>query len=286
MTHCTGAPAELWLERYIQGTLPDAECQQFEEHYFDCPVCLAQVEALQAVRARLAELPASEAAVQQPPLNQPATKKRAPLISWPTAAASIVALAASLLIVFLSYHFLLPNFLPPTVVIETGPQTPATSQPPANSRTPPSQSSSSLIQLADLTLPPFRSATLRGESENADFVSGMKAYAAGNCRAALTALDRISAAGRDALEAEFYSGVCQMHLGNLPAAAATLQRVTVAGDSPQQEAAFYYLAQIALARNDRPSARQALERTLALHGDFEQRARRQSAALAAAARKQ
>jgi len=274
MNHCTGAPAELWLERYIQGTLPDADAQQFEEHYFDCPVCLAQVEALQAVRARLAELPANEQ-----PARRPAAKKRAPVISWPTAAASLLALAASLLIVFLSYRFLLPNLLPSTVAIQTGPQTPATSHPPA---TPPS---SSVVQLADLTLPPFRATTLRGESEDADFASGMKAYAAGDCHAAITALGRVPASGRDAIAAEFYSGVCQIHLGDLPAATATLQRVAAAGDSPQQEAAYYYLSQIALARNDASAARQNLARTLALRGDFEQRARRQSAALAAAGKR-
>jgi len=269
MNHCTGAPAELWLERYIQGTLPDSEAQQFEEHYFDCPVCLAQVEALQAVRARLGQLPA----------EQHLPKKRAKLIAWPTVTAALFALAASLLIVFLSFRFLLPNFLPPSVTIQTGPPPSANPHPGA---TPPS---SSIAQLADLTLPPFRAATLRGESEEANFDSGMKGYSAGDCRTALTALSRVSSTGKNALAAQFYSGVCQMHLGDLPAAAATLQRVAAAGDSPQQEAAFYYQAQIALARNDAPSARQALDRTIALHGDFEQRARRQSASLVAAAGK-
>ena len=117
MNHCTGAPAELWLERYIQGTLPDSEAQQLEEHYFDCPVCLAQVEALQAVHARLGQLTATESPVQQspvqqPPVQQPPAKKRAVVISWPTAAAALLALAASLLIVFLGERFLLPRVLP------------------------------------------------------------------------------------------------------------------------------------------------------------------------------
>ena len=105
MNPCDGAPAELLLERYIQGTLPDAEAQQFEEHYFDCPVCVAQVEALQAVRTRLAGLP-----VNEQPTAQTATTKRAKLFAWPTPMAAMVALAASLFIVFLSYRFLLPEF--------------------------------------------------------------------------------------------------------------------------------------------------------------------------------
>jgi anti-sigma factor RsiW len=280
MNHCTGAPAEQWLERYIQGTLPDAESQQFEEHYFDCPVCLAQVEAMQAVRARLAELPASEL-----PSKQPLAKKRAPILAWPTAAAAVAALAASLLIVVLGERLLLPRILPPNVTIQTGPQSPTNPHPGANSQTSTTIPSTSVVQLADLTLPPFRAATLRGANEDSDFAAGMKDYSAGDCRAALTALSRASASGASALASKFYSGVCQMHLGDLPAAAATFQRVASAGDSPQQEAAFYYQAQIALARNDATSARQNLDRTLALHGDFEQRARRQSAALAAAGKR-
>jgi hypothetical protein len=274
MSHCTGAPAEQCLERYIQGTLPDAEAQQFVEHYFDCPVCLAQVEALQAVRTRLSQLPAS-----QQPASQPPAKKRAVILSWQTAGSALVGLAASWLVVFLGYHFLLPDLVRHNVTIQTGPHSPATPHPPANSP------SSSLAQLADLTLPPFRATTLRGGTEDASFAAGMKAYSAGDCHTTVTALNRIPPSATNALTAEFYSAVCQMHLGNLPAASAALQRVAAVGESPQQEAAFYYLAQIAFARNDAPSARQNLDRTVALHGDFEQRARRQSAALAAGAGK-
>jgi len=208
-----------------------------------------------------------------------AAKKRAPLISWRKAGATLVALAASLLIIFLGERFLLPYFLPANVTIQFGPpQSP-------NPRHPATSAPSSVAQLADLTLPPFRASNLREESEDANFVSGMKAYSTGDCHSALRALTRVSSSSSAARAAQLYSGVCQMHLGDLPAATATLQRVAVAGDSPQQEAACYYLAQVALARNDLALARQYLDRTVALHGNFEQRARSQSAALAAAAGK-
>ena len=64
-----------------------------------------------------------------------------------------------------------------------------------------------------------------------------------------------------------------MHEGDLDGAAHSLRGVSDAGDSPEQEAALYFLAQIALARNDAGSARKSLERTVALHGDYERRAR-------------
>ena len=66
-----------------------------------------------------------------------------------------------------------------------------------------------------------------------------------------------------------------MHAGKLATAESTLRHVAAAGDSPQQEAAWYYLAQIALARSDAETARRDLGRVVALHGDFEQAANTQ-----------
>jgi anti-sigma factor RsiW len=57
MTDCTGTLTDRCLERYIQGTLPELEAQQFEEHYFECPDCLAQVEAQPAMTRRLGTQP-------------------------------------------------------------------------------------------------------------------------------------------------------------------------------------------------------------------------------------
>jgi hypothetical protein len=54
-----------------------------------------------------------------------------------------------------------------------------------------------------------------------------------------------------------------------------LRSVAEAGDSPQQEAALYYLAQIALAENDIPTARHNLSLVISIRGDFENRARAQ-----------
>ena len=61
MTNCSGKQADDFLESYLAGTLPEAESQRFEEHYFDCPDCLAQVEALQAVAQQLRNRPVSVA---------------------------------------------------------------------------------------------------------------------------------------------------------------------------------------------------------------------------------
>jgi tetratricopeptide (TPR) repeat protein len=136
-------------------------------------------------------------------------------------------------------------------------------------------------RLADLSLPAFQANNLRGSSVDTHFEAGMTAYATGNCAGAVKALTQVPAQDADARAATFYSGVCRMHMGDLPAASATLRKVAGAGDSAQQEAALYYLAQIALSANDAATARRYLSRTIALHGDFEHRASVELASLPA-----
>jgi lipopolysaccharide biosynthesis regulator YciM len=136
-------------------------------------------------------------------------------------------------------------------------------------------------RLADLAMPAFQANNLRGSSVDANFEAGMKAYAAGDCSRAVKSLSQVAVQDADASSARFYSGVCRMHLGDLPAASATLRKVAGAGESAQQEAALYYLAQIALSENDAATARRYLTRTIALHGDFERRANAELAGLAA-----
>jgi len=246
MSHCTGGPAEQWLEQYVAGTLPDSAAQAFEEHYFDCPVCLAQLQALQAVADQLRRNPA---------------KMPARVIPWPAIIATAGAIAAVLMITVIGYYTLAHR---PGSGISPGS---------ASSPVPASPGSSANVQLADLTLPPFEASSLRGEAEDPHYRTGMKEYASGDCSAAVSDLGRVPSKSDDALAAQFYTGVCQLKLNQLDAASTTLGRVAGKGDSPQQEAALYYLAQIAFLRNDSGAARQNLEKVISLRGDFEQRAR-------------
>jgi hypothetical protein len=252
MTDCTGTLTDRYLEGYIQGTLPEHEAQEFEEHYFDCPACLAQVEALQAVAHKLGSQPR-----KAPPRK---------LIPWPVRAGALGAIAAALLISYLNFHVKRPI---PQAAVATVPATP-TPHP-----APPSLAASAVSRLADLTLPAFQAPNLRGQSGNPHFDAGMKAYTRNDCPAAVKALSQVPAQDEDARAAKFYAGVCQMHDGDLNAASRALEAVANAGDSPQQEAAVYYLAQVALERNDSTAARHFLSRTVSLRGDFEQRARSQ-----------
>jgi anti-sigma factor RsiW len=269
MTSCSGVPADQYLEDYLQGTLPENDAATFEDHYFACPVCLAQVETLQAVQRQLR--------------TQPRQVVRKP-IAWPIRFTMVAAIAATLIAVAFTFY---AKRQPAQPTVATGSQPPAIQgqpqQPgpagPSVPTAPTSAAKGAVSQLADLTLPAFRLPNLRGQSANPLFDSGMKAYVSQDCPRALRYLSQVPAPDEASTAAHFYSGVCQMHEGNMPAASRSLRGVANAGDSPQQEAALYYLAQISLAGNDSDAAQRYLSRTAALHGDFERRARAQLAEL-------
>jgi len=267
MTSCMGKPTDLYLERYLQGSLPEFEAQEFEEHYFACPVCHGQVQALGMVAAKLASQPAT----------MPETATPVRVLSWPLRlpmrVAALGAIAAMLVIGVLGFrvyearrHSSTPvstavaPALPPTQVWPV----PAASVPAA---------STEAASLAGLSPPPFTAMRLRGPVTASAFTDGMAAYTRHDCRDALKSLSQVSNQDEDALAAEFYAGICEMKLGDMAAASAQLLQVANAGDSPQQEASLYYLAQVSLAGKNTEQARRYLVRTIALHGEFERRAR-------------
>lgn len=260
MINCTGAPADQYLEDYLQGTLPEGDAATFEEHYFECPVCLANLEALQAVQRQLQS---------QPPL---ASRKPIP---WPVRFTMIAAVAATLVAVVFTFNSKRQQVQPAVATLPA----PHVQQPDPTAPKSPSLATRTASQLADLALPAFRAPNLRGQRENPLFESGMTAYTNQDCPLALKALSQVPAEDDASTAAHFYSGICLMHEGDFSGASRSLRSVADAGDSPQQEAAFYYLAQIALAGNDEATARRYLARTIALRGDLESRARLQLAHL-------
>jgi anti-sigma factor RsiW len=261
MNPCTGKPAELYAMAYVEGTLSEFDLGRFEEHFFACPECLAHVQAIEAARQVLLRQSAGSFA--------PARTRS--LLAWRTHGWAWGAVAAALVIGFLLYHESGLRKSQPalaTVAPAVGPKAVPAPQPAA-------AASEQASHLADLALPAFAAWGLRGESPEAHFDAGMKAYLKGDCRSAVAVLSDVPPAARESLAAQFYGAVCQMHLGKLSAAGAGLRKVVSAGDSPQQEAALYSLAQIALLDNDPASAHRYLVQTIGLRGDMERRARAQ-----------
>ena len=261
MNACNGKPAELCALPYLEGALPEAEAERFEEHYFECPACLAYLQNLQAASRGLERLPAT-----------PGEQRGMTLLGWPAMNwAMAVAAAILLLAAGVSYRALHSGLKAPQVAQVTPVPAPQAKPSPRPATAPVPRINPS--QLADLSLPAFAAPTLRGASEDRQFESGMEAYKRGDCHDALADLSKVPSQSTDARAAEFYCAACEMHLGDLKAAAAGMHSVEDAGDSPQQESALYYEAQIALANNDLAAAHRYLIQTIALQGDLERDAR-------------
>jgi len=122
-----------------------------------------------------------------------------------------------------------------------------------------------ILNLADLTLPP---APPRLRTTVPEFAAGMKAYTGGDCAAAIPHLLRVPATEDEGETAQFYAAACQLAAHKLNDATRNFLRVTGEMESPEYEAAHYYLAQVMLASGDVTSARQYLRRTMILGGDY------------------
>src|ERR1700756_439895 len=191
MNDCIGAPAHERLEQYVEGTLPETEAQKFEEHFFECPTCLAELQALQAAQEQLRRHPVS-------------VTPRARILTWPVMV-SFGAMAATLAIAFTTFRMVRETPQPKDSHAVVQPK--ATPAPDSDA----GQPAQEVAQLADLSLPPYHAATLRDATGDPPFEQGMRLYAAGNCPAANTELSKVDSSGPDGLAAAFYSGVCRMN---------------------------------------------------------------------------
>jgi hypothetical protein len=256
MRECNGAPAERYLEPYLRNTLPEDAAREFEEHYYGCEVCLSQLEALEAVELKLG----------RQPRKAPGT-----LLHWPVGLVAAGAIAATLLLVLLGRQAMMRSPAPRQETAQTG----AARQEKIPAQTAPQATvfRSSLRQLADMNLPVFQLPHVRGQSKNPAFDEGMQAYTRHDCAAAVKSLGQVKATESNGPMARLYSGVCLMQAGETDRAARNLKAAALVEGSAEQEAAWYYLGQIALLRDDAASARRYLSLTVASHGDFESRAR-------------
>jgi anti-sigma factor RsiW len=256
MNPCTEPNSETLLHRYVQGKLSEIDARRYEEHFFECPACLTQVESLQAVARKLA--------ADRVPLPARVHEKKPFVMPYRAMGSIAAALVVTCLVFFLARR--VKHSLPARATA-----TPAT--PAAHRSASTSKADSAMVALADFSMPPFQPARLRGMGDNADFAAAMEAYSKHDCEGALTSLARVPPDDRAATAAHFYTVICEMQQRDLGAAYGSLSRVAYAVDTPQQEAAFYYLAQVEIARGDFRSAQADLVQTVIQHGEFEQHAR-------------
>jgi hypothetical protein len=320
MTECIGGPVEEFAERYLNGSLPEAEAESFENHYFACDTCHETLLVMKDIQASLAAAPRAESGHEtghesdsvQPlrivsrrdvkPLQLGTPKK---FVAWGSIAAAILV-AVVLTTVALNRH-------PAT---ETAGNTPSGAKSGPSAASSPSASRNAvpvpgndkgksggtsddapngavdrnlqIASLADVQLPGYHAAELRGtepaDANEAAFERAMKSYAQGDCGAALAQFSRVPDNSQHGTAARLYSGLCHFKAHELSQAQSSLERVVTAGDSPQLETAEYYLAQTMLMRSDATTARTWLRKTVALHGDYQAKAQTQLSQLVHLAR--
>ena len=244
---CRRIEGESLVERYLAGSLPNAERKAFEEHYFACDHCF---EALEAARlARSALLDAGPAAFQ-------VGSRRSSPRSWMWRVPVGIAAAIAVAVIGLKVAQ-----RPDATVYK-----PAASEPRRNPN----------LELLARVDPPAYSAPKYRNAPNPDarrFAAAMENYVHGDYPATVLAL-RPLLAGSQGLDALFFTAACHLLMGETDTAILKLLSVSEAGDrSPYLEESYYLLAKAYVKTNRMAQARTNLERVVGLNGDLRNQAK-------------
>jgi tetratricopeptide (TPR) repeat protein len=239
--NCQRVTTENLIERYLQGALDPSLRDDFEDHYFACESCLAQVQTVQALKPVLANMP--------PPA--PARRAWAPMAWFGLAAAA----AATIFI------FPWPKPSPSPAPIAALPSPPAATP---------------LLLLSEIQPAPYSPALFRdgAGTPGPAFSEAMRSYQTGEWNQAAQALVKVAQSSPSNSAALHFAGISQLLAGKPEAALTSLGRVIAIGQqSPFEEEARFYRAQALLLMGRPPEARQELERIVQGRGDYEAPAR-------------
>ena len=238
---CARVKRDELVEAYLLGTLDEDVEVAFEQHIFDCPNCLDDLETLRVTQHELA---ATREAIESaaPDIHQ----RHSGMWVMGIAAAAVLAVAAALLVGPLS----------------------------APDR--PRVASAELVELADLKPAPYKQVRLRGQENDAAerFREAMGHYQNGDYEAAATGLRQAVDLDPKAPNAGFYLGVSLLLAGDTEGAIERLSHTIALGDTLYLEMAHFYLSKAYLLNGDVEAARTELRKTRDLGGDLETEAER------------
>jgi TolA-binding protein len=248
-------------EAYVAGTLPEAEQDAFEQHYFACPACFSHVQILQDVRRNLESL--SPGALSQSAGRQ---------AWWQAGPWAGLAVAAALIVAIGWWWRNGPPFDPqPTIARQEAPAAPApapaTSPAPAPAAPPdaPIEAPTRAAQLrllATIVPPRYVPLTVRGGDappRAGSFDAAMTHYVAGRYGEAATALAALGAAQPNDPGIAFFEGVSALAVGRIEDAREGLTRAIAADVQPYEDEAHFYLAKVYLAEGAVDLAKLELE---------------------------
>jgi len=250
-------------DAYVAGTLTEPDQSAFEEHYFTCPECFAQVRLLQEVRDGLRAVPPRP------------TAHHAHARPWLSAPWLGLAAAAALLAAFVYWYrddepsqarhepvqvpAAAPGVEAPAAPpVAANPPETATTPPPAGLPAPPTRRQV-LQQLAMIVPPRYVPLAVRGGEPSADrFDAAMRHYVAGRQRDAARDLGALAADRPADPGVAFFLGISELASGRPVAAREALGRAAGMGVPPYADEAHFYLAKAALALDDVDEARREL----------------------------
>lgn len=240
---CQRVASENLIERYIEGTLDSPLLDEFEDHYFACELCLAQLKTVQAIKPVLATLP-------------PPSRGKLPWAHLPWIG---VAAAATVGILLFTWP---KQSSSPAAVADSPSAAPAAAV--------------ALLQLSEIQPAPYSPTLFRdGDgSSGPAFEAAMRLYQNRQWVQAAPLLAAVAQASPVDPAALHFAGISHLLAGQTEAALAALERVIALGPkSPFEEEARFYRAQALLLSGRLLEARQELERVVQGRGDYEAPAR-------------
>lgn len=248
-------------DAYVAGTLAEPDQAAYEEHFFSCQECFAQVQLLQQVRDGLRAAPARS--------NGHHVRPR----PWTSTPWLGLAAAAALLAAFVYwYRDETPSQAQREPTPAPAPEVPAPA-PPAVAANPPVTPPAApgnepaaptrrqvLQQLAMIVPPRYVPLAVRGGEPSTDrFDAAMRHYVAGRHRDAARDLGALAADRPSDPGIAFFLGISELASGRPAAAREALARAAGMAVPPYADEAHFYLAKAALALGDVEAARSELE---------------------------
>lgn len=243
-------------ERYVSGTLPEAEQTAYEEHFFGCEDCLATVQALQDAAVVLA---AGRGRAEAAPVPFPGRRARTLPVKW-------MALAAMIVVSVLVWRLPREGTKAPVEAVAvpaaTAPtMTPkaAVADPPPTATTAPSSTDEAkrLAAASAITPPPYVALTTRAETDGVakDFEAAMEHYSAHRHGRAAEGLRDVVQDAPGLAHAQFFLGISELMIKDDSRARQSLQRAANTNVQPYADEAHFYLAKAAFRLGDTAAAR-------------------------------
>lgn len=258
MMNCHDIETHEIIDKYLGDRLSDQETEEFEQHYFGCAHCFAE---LQWRHAAALELNVNKNNLKTLPERVPRVWS-----PWhvPLAAAASILLAALMLFRFYDPQILVP---PPVVQNES---------PEAGGLAGASDQNAKLQQLAMVEeAPPYVPSSSRGGEGNLaleKFKEGMEKYVQGRYADAIPSLEQSARLDPSHLPTTFYLGICYLMTDKVDHAISRLSRLTRPDSNPYSDESHWFLAKAFLKKQDLVSARKQLNSVVASDGPHSEEA--------------